>query len=144
MEIAIGRANPEDAREILALQKVAYQSEARLYDDWTIPPLTQTESQIEAEFESKVFLKAVSNGRIVWLSGHLWIATSVLSADLSFIQIFKETESERGYWRRLRHSSQVRSDLNFSRAARALTTSSSTEGSDTRCAARKICPQRCA
>lgn len=65
MEIAIGRANPEDACEILALQKVAYQSEALLYDDWTIPPLIQTESQIEADFESKVFLKAVSNDRII-------------------------------------------------------------------------------
>jgi ribosomal protein S18 acetylase RimI-like enzyme len=65
MEIEIGRADPKDAREILALQKVAYQSEALLYDDWSIPPLTQTESQIEAEFESKVFLKATSNDRIV-------------------------------------------------------------------------------
>ena len=65
MEIEIGQANPNDAHEILALQKVAYQSEALLYDDWSIPPLTQTESQIEAEFESKVFLKATSNDRIV-------------------------------------------------------------------------------
>ncbi len=65
MEVSIVQANPEDALEILALQKVAYQSEALLYDDWTISPLTQTQSQIEAEFESKVFLKAVQAKIIV-------------------------------------------------------------------------------
>lgn len=32
----------EDAAAILALQKLAYQSEARLYDDYSLPPLTQT------------------------------------------------------------------------------------------------------
>ncbi|MEW6263029.1 MAG: GNAT family N-acetyltransferase [Thermodesulfobacteriota bacterium] len=65
MEISILQASIEDALEILALQKLAYRSEALLYDDWTIPPLTQTRSQIEAEFESKVFLKAVQANRIV-------------------------------------------------------------------------------
>ncbi len=55
----------KDAAEILALQKAAYRSEARLYDDWTIPPLTQTLSQIDAEFETKVFLKAVHADKIV-------------------------------------------------------------------------------
>ena len=65
MQIPIIEARSEDAAEILALQKVAYQSEAELYGDWTIPPLTQTLSQIEAEFDTKVFLKAVHADRIV-------------------------------------------------------------------------------
>jgi GNAT superfamily N-acetyltransferase len=65
MDISIIKASPEDAAEILALQKVAYQSEARLNDDWTIPPLTQTLSEIEAEFETKVFLKAMFVDRII-------------------------------------------------------------------------------
>lgn len=65
MEISIIQAGPEDVPEILALQKIAYQSEALLYDDWTIPPMTQSQSQIEAEFASKVFLKAEQANRIL-------------------------------------------------------------------------------
>lgn len=65
MEISITQASPADASEILALQKIAYRSEALLYEDWTIPPLTQTLSQIEEEFESRVFLKAVLEDTIV-------------------------------------------------------------------------------
>ena len=42
MDIFIVQASPDDAGEILALQKMAYQSEAKLNDDWTIPPLTET------------------------------------------------------------------------------------------------------
>ena len=65
MNIFIIQARAEDAAEILALQKAAYQSEATLYDDWYIPPLTQTLSEIEAEFETKTFLKAVYTDRII-------------------------------------------------------------------------------
>jgi hypothetical protein len=36
----IETSNKDDLREILALQKLAYQSEAELYDDHSIPPLT--------------------------------------------------------------------------------------------------------
>jgi len=63
--ISIMQAIPEEASEILALQKVAYQSEANLYDDSFIPPLTQTLSEIKAEFATKIFLKAVCVDRIV-------------------------------------------------------------------------------
>jgi GNAT superfamily N-acetyltransferase len=65
MDISITRAISEDALEILALQKTAYQGEAKLYSDWTIPPLTQTPDQIKAEFDRMAFLKAVEAGRIV-------------------------------------------------------------------------------
>jgi ribosomal protein S18 acetylase RimI-like enzyme len=65
LEISIIEASVDDSAEILALQKVAYQSEAELYDDWAIPPLTQTRSQIQAEFTTKVFLKALQADTIV-------------------------------------------------------------------------------
>ena len=65
MNISIVQASPTDAADILALQKAAYQSEAMLNNDWTIPPLTQTLSEIETEFETKAFLKAVSEKRII-------------------------------------------------------------------------------
>ena len=51
--------------EILALQKLAYQSEAQLNNDFTIPPLRQTLDEIHAEFEQTVFLKVEQDGRIV-------------------------------------------------------------------------------
>jgi NAD(P)H dehydrogenase (quinone) len=65
MDIRITEAAPEDAAEILALQKLVYQSEAKLNDDWTIPPLTQTLSEIEGEFKTMVFLKVPWKGRVI-------------------------------------------------------------------------------
>jgi len=59
------RATVADAPEILALQKVSYLSEARLYNDYSIPPLTQTVEDLVADFGRKTFLKAVEDGRIV-------------------------------------------------------------------------------
>jgi GNAT superfamily N-acetyltransferase len=65
LSLAITRATPEDAQEILDLQKLAYQSEAAIYQDYTLPPLTQTLPEMEAELQSQVFLKAMAAGRIV-------------------------------------------------------------------------------
>lgn len=65
MDISIAQATPNDATEILALQRLAYQSEAELNGDWTIPPLTQTLPEIASEFETKVFLKAIYKGKII-------------------------------------------------------------------------------
>jgi ribosomal protein S18 acetylase RimI-like enzyme len=61
----IERARPEDAAEILALQKLAYQSEARLYDDWNLPPLKQSESSLRGEIETTCVLKALEGSRLV-------------------------------------------------------------------------------
>jgi len=65
MVIFIDRASPGDASEVLALQKLAYQSEAELNGDWTIPPLTETLPEILSEFETKVFLKAICSDKII-------------------------------------------------------------------------------
>ncbi len=61
----IENAGIGDAEEILALQKLAYQSEAAIYNDFTIPPLKQTLDEIEKDFDTQTFLKAVENGRII-------------------------------------------------------------------------------
>lgn len=65
LDIFIVEASPDDAGEILALQKKAYQSEAKLNDDWTLPPLKETLPEIISEFATKVFLKAVCENRII-------------------------------------------------------------------------------
>lgn len=61
----ISAAVPDDAPAILALQRLAYESEARLYNDRSIPPLTQTLDSLIEEFQSHTILKAVIDGRIV-------------------------------------------------------------------------------
>ena len=65
VHMIIEQAKIKDAKEILDLQKLAYQSEAAIYDDYTIPPLMQTLKEIEADFERQVFLKALAGGRII-------------------------------------------------------------------------------
>lgn len=63
--MTISQAAAQDAEAILKLQKLAYQSEAKLYNDDSIPPLRQTVDEIKAEFSKQTFLKATENGQIV-------------------------------------------------------------------------------
>jgi ribosomal protein S18 acetylase RimI-like enzyme len=62
---SINLASIEDATDILALQQLAYQSEAKLYQDWSLPPLTQTLDSLLDEFNRGLVLKAVINSQII-------------------------------------------------------------------------------
>jgi GNAT superfamily N-acetyltransferase len=64
-ESEIRQATVGDAAEILALQRLAYQSEAQIYGDWTLPPLLQTLDEVLEQFRNHVFLKAVIEGLII-------------------------------------------------------------------------------
>ena len=56
----------EDLPAVLALQKQAFESEARLVGSYEIPPMTQTLADLEQEFATRIMLKAVmDNGEIV-------------------------------------------------------------------------------
>ena len=59
------RAEASDAPEILALQKVAYQSEAEIYGDDSLPALQQTLDDLQNDLARMVFIKAVVNGKII-------------------------------------------------------------------------------
>ena len=61
----IGPATVEDAQAILVLQRLAYQSEAAIYGDFTIPPLTETLDEIKARFQDRRFLVAREASQIV-------------------------------------------------------------------------------
>jgi len=85
--VVYSRAERGDAAEILTLQKVAYQTEAELYGDDSLPALQQTLDELEKDFERHptreacalgspdarpadesdrvVFIKAVVNGKII-------------------------------------------------------------------------------
>jgi ribosomal protein S18 acetylase RimI-like enzyme len=61
----ITNAQIEDAEEILGLQKLAYQSEAVIYNDWSIPPLTESLEEIKEEFSKCTFFKFTAAGQII-------------------------------------------------------------------------------
>ncbi len=65
MDITILQATIDDVPEIVDLQKLVYQKEAILYNDWSLPPLVQTLSEIQAECKNSVLLKAQLEARIV-------------------------------------------------------------------------------
>ena len=58
-------ADYADLGRILEIQKAAYQSEAKLYNDYSIPPLTQTLEELQAEFGTTTILKAIVESEIV-------------------------------------------------------------------------------
>lgn len=64
-QVDIYQANKSDLETILQLQKACYQTEAEIYNDYTIPPLLQDLGALEKEFDEQVFLKAVAEGEIV-------------------------------------------------------------------------------
>lgn len=55
----IVRAEKKDLQKILDLQYLAYQSEAKLFDNQDIPPLKQTLSDVENEYQKGIILKAL-------------------------------------------------------------------------------------
>lgn len=61
----IETADINDAEVILELQKAAYQSEAEIYQDYEIPPLTETLGQLKLLFSNHIVLKATIDGRII-------------------------------------------------------------------------------
>ena len=63
--INILKATIDDLMDILKLQKEAFISEAELYNDYNIEPLTQSFESIETDFYNYIFLKAEYRNRIV-------------------------------------------------------------------------------
>ncbi|AGF79469.1 acetyltransferase, N-acetylglutamate synthase [Desulfocapsa sulfexigens DSM 10523] len=64
-DIQIEIASKNDANEILEIQKSAFLGQAAIYNNYELPPLTQSLESIENEFGEKTFLKVVINGQII-------------------------------------------------------------------------------
>lgn len=93
LSVRIGRASRAETGEVLTLQRAAYVAEALLYDDARIPPLLQTQDELEAELAapSTVALTALlgprmvgavravraSDDRTAWAIGRLVVAPDV-------------------------------------------------------------------
>ena len=57
-------ATAADAVAILALQRLAYESEAQRYQNWKIPPLVETLDTVRGHIERDIVLKAMLDGRL--------------------------------------------------------------------------------
>jgi len=55
------KANFEDLPKILHLQKLAYLSEAKIHNNYSIQPLLQTLDELEMEFEKIIILKLMDD-----------------------------------------------------------------------------------
>lgn len=64
-DINIERASFDDLPDILNLQKLAFISEAELYDDYNIEPLNQTLDSIQNDFKVYLYLIAKHNNQII-------------------------------------------------------------------------------
>ena len=63
--ITINKAITEDLESILQLQYIAYESEAQIYNDFSIQPLTQTLDEKIEEHNKGIILKAVVDNEII-------------------------------------------------------------------------------
>lgn len=61
----IEKAQVCDAEDILKIQKLAYVSQAEIYNDYTLYPLVETVEQAKVEFEKKTIFKATVDGEMV-------------------------------------------------------------------------------
>jgi ribosomal protein S18 acetylase RimI-like enzyme len=61
----IEKANICDMEDILKIQKLAYISQAEIYNDYTLYPLVETVEQARDEFKKKTIFKAVVDGEVV-------------------------------------------------------------------------------
>lgn len=59
------KADQGDLSEILELQYLAYQSEARLFNNKDIPPLKQTLVDVENEYQRGIILKALDEDKTI-------------------------------------------------------------------------------
>lgn len=63
--MTIVKATTEDIKEILEVQKLAYEPNKIRYNDDKIPPLIETEQLVKEEMNICTIFKAVENGKII-------------------------------------------------------------------------------
>lgn len=61
----IEEVSSEDLHDILVLQVLAFQVQAEIYNDYTLPPLVQTLEEVKNDFLQQVFLKTERDGKII-------------------------------------------------------------------------------
>jgi GNAT superfamily N-acetyltransferase len=64
-EVVVRDITPDDAGEVLTLQRAAFVSEALIYGDPDMPPLTQTLEELRAELTENLGCVALRGGRML-------------------------------------------------------------------------------
>jgi GNAT superfamily N-acetyltransferase len=64
-DVSIRPIRPEDAGEVMTLQRAAFVSEAQIYDDPDMPVFTQTVDEVRSELEENLGCVALRGSRIV-------------------------------------------------------------------------------
>lgn len=64
-DVVVRPITPDDAGEVLTLQRAAFASEALIYGDPDMPPLTQTLEELRAELAENLGCVAVRDGRML-------------------------------------------------------------------------------
>ena len=63
--MAIAVVAEQDLDQILQLQKRAFHGQALIYNDFSLPPLTQTIDDLKKEFRDKTIYKVEQDGKII-------------------------------------------------------------------------------
>ena len=63
--VQVAIASIDDAEKILEIQKAAFLGQARIYNNYQLPPLTQNLESIKNEFNEKTFLKIQIGNQII-------------------------------------------------------------------------------
>ena len=85
--ITISKAGYDDLSDILKIQKQAFVSEAKLYNNYNIEPLTQSLQSIQSDYADYIFLKAEYNNRIIGsvkfreINGVCWIGKLIVTPE---------------------------------------------------------------
>jgi len=64
-DITIRHARGEDAAAIADLIHRAFEAQCRIYDDWTLPPMRESEASVLNAIEDGVVLVAEAEGRLI-------------------------------------------------------------------------------
>ena len=64
-KLSISAADENDGQEILSLQRLAYRSESKNYNDFPIRPLVETIEEWNETFKTHVVLKVTVDGKII-------------------------------------------------------------------------------
>ena len=91
--ILIAKAERQDIAAILALQKMAYQSEAALLNDHEIPPLKQKLEDVTEEFAHGLILKGLLDGEII---GSVRASSDAYTCFIGKLMV-KPEHQEKGY-----------------------------------------------
>lgn len=91
MEIVIRPAKKEDITKLLEIQKIAFTVQAKLYDAYDIPPMIETDAEIDLESSNLIVLVAETEGEI---AGSIRIAFGDNDAEIKRLSVAEKFQKK--------------------------------------------------